>query len=115
MNTTSSQPELDNPPRAISGKKIEERLDELEILVRQNMQWSEIIYHDVKKIKRRLLLSQIWGIIKITLLLLPIIAAIIFLPPYLEKAKQWYQKNIETPRQQMENSLNTVNRYLPGN
>ncbi|MBP7992099.1 MAG: hypothetical protein KAZ30_00395 [Candidatus Magasanikbacteria bacterium] len=96
-----------------TGKKVEDRLDELEILIRQNMQWSEIIYKDVKKIRRRLFVGQIWGLIKIMLLLAPFVAAAFFLPPYYRQAKQWYVDNIETPRIQLENNLNKVNRYLP--
>ena len=94
-------------------KSVEERLDELEILVRQNMQWSEIIYKDVKKIRRRLFLGQVWGWIKIMLLVAPFAAAAFFLPPYYRQAKQWYVDNIETPRIQLENNLNKVTKYLP--
>lgn len=95
------------------GKKIEDRLDELEILIRQNMQWSEIIYKDVKKIHRQLLITRIWGWIKICLFLAPLVAAAIFIPPYLRDAKKWYVENIETPRMQLENKLNTINKYIP--
>ncbi len=96
-----------------TGKKVEDRLDELDILIRQNTQWSEIIYKDVKKIRRRLFVGQIWGLVKLLLLLSPIILATIFLPPYYRDAKKWYIENIETPRIQLENNLNKVNRYLP--
>ena len=96
-------------------KNVEERLDEIEILLRQNMQWSEIIYKDVKKIRRRLLVTRIWGWIKITLLIAPLILAAIVLPPYIQSVKKWYVDNIETPRVQFENNINKLNRYLPGN
>lgn len=98
-----------------SKKTVEERLDELEILIRQNMQWSEIIYKDVKKIRRRLFVTRIWGWIKICLFLAPLIAAAIFVPPYIRDAKKWYVENIETPRMQLENKLNTINKYIPNN
>lgn len=94
-------------------KSVEERLDELEILIRQNMQWSEIIYKDVKKIRRRLFIGQVWGWIKIMLLIAPFVAAAVFLPPYYRQAKQWYVDNIEKPRMQLENKLNTINKYIP--
>lgn len=96
-----------------SKKTVEERLDELEILIRQNMQWSEIIYKDTKKIRRRLFMGQVWGMVKIVIILAPFVAAAIFLPPYYREAKQWYVDNIEKPRMQLENSLNNVNKYLP--
>lgn len=105
--------DLSKDPNQTKSKKIEERLDELEILVRQNMQWSEIIYKDVKKIRRRLFIGQVWGWIKIMLLVAPFAAAAFFLPPYYRQAKQWYVDNIETPRIQLENNLNKVTKYLP--
>ncbi len=106
-------PELSKKNNQTTKKSVEDRLDDLEILIRQNMQWSEIIYKDVKKIRRRLLVTRIWGWVKICLLLAPLIAAAIFIPPYIRDAKKWYVENIETPRLQLENNLNKVNRYLP--
>ncbi len=108
-------PPLDSVAKTVKvgAKNIEERLDQLEILVRQNMQWSEIIYKDVKKIRRGLLLTRVWGWIKICLFLAPIIAAAIFIPPYIRDAKKWYVENIETPRFQLENKLNSINKYIP--
>lgn len=105
--------ELPKDQHNSKGKKVEDRLDELEILIRQNMQWSEIIYKDVKKIRRRLFIGQVWGFIKIVLLVAPFVAAAIFLPPYFRQAKQWYVDNIETPRIQLENNLNRATKYLP--
>ncbi len=103
----------DLPKQTTSGKKVEERLDELEILIRQNIQWSEIIFKDVKKIRRRLLIGQVWGWVKLVLILSPFVAAAIFLPPYFRSAKQWYVDNIEIPRLQLENNVNKMIRYVP--
>lgn len=117
MNALPPQPPADLKESKNLGqnakKSVEERLDELEILIRQNMQWSEIIYKDIKKIRRRLFVTRVWGWIKIGLFLAPLVAAIIFIPPYIREVKQWYEENIETPRMQLENKLNSINRYIP--
>lgn len=98
-----------------TSSKLEARLDELEILIRQNIQWSEVLYKDTKKIRRRLFAMQLWGWFKLALLLTPFVLGIIFLPPYYRQAKDWYRVNIEEPQQKMENNMNKFLDYLPGN
>lgn len=106
-------PEKVNTPASFA--KLESRLDELEILLRQNIQWSEVLYKDTKKIRRRLFTIQLWGWFKFALLLAPIILGAIFLPPYYREAKEWYQVNIEAPQQKIETNLNKFLDYMPKN
>lgn len=95
-------------------KSIEARLDALEVLIKQNIQWSEVLYKDTKKIRRRLLVMQLWGWFKLVLIVAPVIAAMIYLPPYYRQAKDWYRINIEAPQKNLENNVNKFLNYLPG-
>ncbi len=107
----AQETEKNNTPATSS--KLEARLDELEILIRQNIQWSEVLYKDTKKIRRRLFAMQLWGWFKLALLLTPFVLGAIFLPPYYHQAKDWYRVNIEEPQQKMGNNLNNFLNYLP--
>lgn len=53
----------------------------VEEMLKKNLQWSEIIYKQNKKIKRRLNLMVWGGVVKWLIILAPIILGIIFLPP----------------------------------
>ncbi len=94
--------------------KLEARINDLEVLVRQNIQWSEVVYKDVKKIRRRLFTMQLWGWVKLFLLLAPVIAAAIFLPPYYREAKDWYQNTVVAPQEKLQNNVNSFLKFIPG-
>ena len=102
-----------NTPASLS--KLESRINDLEVLLRQNIQWSEVLYKDTKKIRRRLFAMQMWGWFKFALLLAPVILGAIFLPPYYRQAKEWYQINIEGPQRKIETNLNKFLDYMPAN
>ncbi|MBI2037861.1 MAG: hypothetical protein HYT15_02930 [Candidatus Magasanikbacteria bacterium] len=55
----------------------------LKELIEKNLKWSQIIYEQNRKINNKLLWIAIGGWVKILLILLPLIAAILFLPPLL--------------------------------
>ncbi|MBP7992482.1 MAG: hypothetical protein KAZ30_02390 [Candidatus Magasanikbacteria bacterium] len=108
-----------NPPD--SNKKTESvnladlaaRIDELEVLVRKNIQWSEVVRQDTKRIKRRLTVMAVGGWIRLFLILAPIIAAAIFFPPYYRQAKEWYTQNIQGPQQKMQGNVDAFLNFLP--
>lgn len=58
--------------------------DALETLLKKNIALSESILHSNKRIARRLLFMAVGNYVRLMLLLLPIILAIIFLPPFLK-------------------------------
>lgn len=91
------------------------RLDELEVLVRQNIQWSEVLHHDTKRIKRRLSLMVLGNWIRLIIILTPFILAAIFIPPYYRQAKDWYIHNIQNPQQKFQGNVDKFLQYLPGN
>ena len=54
-------------------------------LMRENIKWSREIYSQNKKIKRRLTVMAVGSYVKLVLIIAPIILAILYLPPLLEK------------------------------
>lgn len=64
--------------------KEEEKILSTEELLKKNLQWSQIIYEQNKKIKRSLNLMVWGGVLKWVIILAPIILGIIFLPPLLK-------------------------------
>ena len=91
------------------------RLDELEVLIRQNIQWSEVVRQDTKRIKRRLSLMVLGNWVRLIIILTPFILAAIFIPPYYRQAKEWYEHNIQTPQQKMQGNVDRFLQFLPGN
>lgn len=58
---------------------------ELKELIEKNIKWSQVIYNQNKKIKRRLTMMVIGSYIRLALILTPIILGIIFLPPLVDQ------------------------------
>lgn len=74
-----------NEPSKPSGQSVEQLLEENLILTRE-------IYRLTEKTRRYMLMGQILGAIKLVLILAPLIAAIVFLPPYLKQAFSTYSE-----------------------
>lgn len=60
-------------------------------LLEKNLKWSQIIYEQNRKIQTRLLWSAIASWLRTILFAVPIILAIIFLPPYLKALQDSYR------------------------
>jgi len=58
--------------------------DSLKELIEKNIKWSQVIYEQNKKIKRRLDWMIIAGYLKLLIIIAPIILALIYLPPILK-------------------------------
>ncbi len=71
-------------------EKLEEQSENFKSLIEKNLKWSQIIYEQNKKIKRRLDWIVWGGVFKWVLILLPIIAALIYLPPLLRPLIEQY-------------------------
>ena len=65
-------------------QSVETKTDDLKSLVEKNLKWSQVIYEQNKKIKRRLNLIIWGGALKWLLILAPIIIGIILLPPLIK-------------------------------
>lgn len=95
-------------PKKEPSKTVLQRLDELEILVRQNMQWNQLIYQESQRTRKRLGWMAFGSWVKLFLILLPIILGIIFIPPFIREAKDWYEQNIVAPQQKAQTQYNNV-------
>lgn len=93
-------------PKTESGKTVLERLDELEILVRQNIQWNELVYQESKRTRRRLTMMAVGDWVRLCFWLIPFILGAIFLPPLYRQAKELYQHNVIEPQQKIEGQFN---------
>ncbi|PIR03169.1 MAG: hypothetical protein COV60_01760 [Candidatus Magasanikbacteria bacterium CG11_big_fil_rev_8_21_14_0_20_43_7] len=67
---------------------------ELAELMKKNIQWSEAIFQQNKKIARTLKWSMIGSYLRLALILIPLIIGIIYLPPLLSAVWSQYQSVI---------------------
>ncbi len=63
---------------------------DLKKLIEDNIKWSQVIYTQNKKIKRRLGMMVFAGYLRLFIILAPIILAVIFLPPLIRDLTQEY-------------------------
>ena len=64
--------------------------DGLKELIEKNIKWSQVIYEQNKKIKRRLTLMVVGSYLRLALILIPLILAFLFLPPLLKDVMGQY-------------------------
>ena len=81
-------PEIKEPP--IVDINLNTKDDSLKELIEKNIKWSQVIYEQNRKIKRRLTMMAILSYLKLALILAPIIIGIIYLPPLLEQLLEQY-------------------------
>ncbi|MBT4120604.1 MAG: hypothetical protein HOA57_00745 [Candidatus Magasanikbacteria bacterium] len=63
----------------------------LKELVEKNIKWSQVIYEQNKKIKRRMTWMVIGNYLRLALIVVPIILAVFYLPPLLKSLFGQYQ------------------------
>lgn len=69
--------------------------DELAVLIKKNIQWSQVLYQQNKKIEQKLLLMTISGYIRLAIILVPIIIGAIYLPPLLKDLFSQYDSLLQ--------------------
>jgi hypothetical protein len=65
---------------------------ELKELIEKNIKWSQVIYHQNRKIQRRLSWIVFGSYFKLFLILIPIILGLIYLPPIVSDFLTQYQE-----------------------
>lgn len=65
--------------------------DSLKELIEKNIKWSQVIYEQNRKLKRRLTWMAIGSYLRLAILVVPIILGIIYLPAILEDVMGQYQ------------------------
>lgn len=83
------------------------RFDELETLVKKNIQWNEVVYNEVKRTRRRLTWMAIGGYVRLLFWLLPVILGLIFLPPLFRRAQEMYE-SITRPAREANDKISHV-------
>ena len=58
--------------------------DNIQAMIRKNLELTEEIHDMIKGIKRHMFWSNVWGFLKILIIIIPLIVGIIFLPPLLK-------------------------------
>lgn len=61
-------------------------------LIQKNFEYTKAVHEDVKKIRKYILWQQIFGIIKVILVVVPMVIAIIFAAPFLKQALETYKE-----------------------
>jgi hypothetical protein len=90
MPTTSADGQKlvsDNKLPVLDSKTEEAKPENLLELIEKNIKWTQVVYEQNKQIKHRLTLMVLGGYIKLALIVVPIILALIFLPPLF---RQWF-------------------------
>ena len=73
----------------IEEKSVEEK--SMQEMLQEALEISKKNQKDIRYIKRFVIWSQVWGALKILLILVPIILGILYLPPFLEQWLGSYQ------------------------
>jgi len=68
--------------------------EQMERLLKENIKKTDEIYLICKKVKRTMLVGQILGVVRILIVVVPLIFALIYLPPLLKDYWQQYQEMI---------------------
>jgi hypothetical protein len=65
--------------------------DDLKSLLEENLKYSKAIYASTEKMRRYILWGQIFGFIKIFVIIVPLVVGFWYLKPYLMQASEAYQ------------------------
>lgn len=98
-------PSVDLKPEITKPKE-----ESLEDLVRKNLKWSQIIYEQNRKINNKLLWSAVASWIHVLIIVIPLILALLYLPPLLKNV--WSQYSNLLGGENSTSSQSTVDSFL---
>lgn len=85
----------------------------LEDLVKKNLKWSQIIYEQNRKINNKLLWSAIAEWLRLLIIVIPIILALLYLPPLLKNIWSQYSDLLGNGATQNSGSnQNTIDNFI---
>lgn len=84
MMIEENKPEVPPVPVANNGN--------LKDLIEKNIKWSQAIYEQNEKIKRRITMMVVGSYLRLLLILVPLVLALIYLPPLLQQALSQYSE-----------------------
>jgi hypothetical protein len=87
-----SESEISVAPLAVKARTSDESVTtaDLKELLEKNLKWSQIIYEQNRKLNNKLLWAAIASWMRILLIVIPLIAALLFLPPLLKDVWSQY-------------------------
>ncbi|HRH23885.1 MAG TPA: hypothetical protein PK295_04650 [Candidatus Magasanikbacteria bacterium] len=77
-------------PIIVPEEKVLNEHEDLKTLIEKNIKWSQVIYHQNRKIQRRLSWIVFGSYFKLFLILVPIIIGLIYLPPLVSDFMKQY-------------------------
>ena len=77
--------------------------EEIKKLLEKNLELTEEIYKKTKYIKRHVIIQQVFGVLKVLIIIVPIVLGIIYLPPLLKNVYSQYQELLDVG-----GNLNTI-------
>lgn len=95
-------------------EKKEATVSDLRELLEKNLKWSQIIYEQNRKINSKLFWTAVANWIRVLLIAVPLILAVIFLPPLLKKALSGYSELLGGGTGTSEKKINpsTIEQFL---
>lgn len=92
-------------------------LSEIKVLMEKNLKWSQILYEQNRKINRQIFWYNLSGWLKTLIILVPLVLAIIYVPPFFRGIINKYGSflGIDTtqtqsiPNQELDQILNSLN------
>ena len=93
-------------------------LGSLKELLEKNLKWSQIIYEQNRRINNKLTWAVLASWIKLLIILIPLVFAIWFLPPYVKRALEQYNQLFDGTKgnmsqDEMGGSLDKLLKLLP--
>src|SRR3989344_3083338 len=79
------EPAADDPFEKKNEPDLPAHEDSVQSLIEKNIKWCQVIYEQNRKIKRRLTMMVVGNYLRLFLIIAPIVLAIIYLPPLIEK------------------------------
>lgn len=67
-------------------------MEEIKQLLQKNLEYSKLNHEMLLKVKRYILLQQIFSIIKLLIIIIPLVLAIVYAMPYLRDAMGTYNE-----------------------
>lgn len=86
---------------------------EMRELLRKNLEMTEEVYHIVKKVNRTLVWQQVFGFVKILIIVVPLIIGLIYLPPLLSGVIEQYQELLGPTSAGQSSGLEGLKNLLP--
>lgn len=82
---------MDHTPTTSSSSLERVQQAELKRLLEENLRYSQLLYQDMARVRRFMFWRMIFGILSFLLILTPLVLAVLYLPPFLDRLYEDYQ------------------------